>query len=479
MSSARSQSPQFHFMNIGPIKKAAFGLGDLTIIAGRNNTGKTSLVYALYGFLKWWQSPQGLRTLLSQKQDERLFRFDVRSVASDVLAKGHVQCPFDGKSLRKTRQALIRSLTQDFSKQRLPSVFGTRTNAFENSSCSVALGEYPLSVNASSPLVTQNGRYALQYDGKSMVVIREGAPRKALGEHSAEEDFYVLFQRFLLPEIALDPFTVSAERLCISLFSQELNLTRERLEDRVRKGRNGKSAAYDGPLLDEDARRYALPIKDHIDFVQNIHKVEKKKSSIYEEKLFNDIRDMMGGYFKNFEDGVAFWSTARKERKFQIPLHLASPSARGLVDLYFFLRHAAQENHLLIVEEPENHLDTANQIRLARLLRRIARTGVKVLVTTHSDYLIKEINNLVMLYNIVDDDWAEVSQRFGYAVSDALPPHAIRAYTTENGGLQECLVDNYGIDMPVFDEVIDDINRTASHLGSSVIVKEAQSKEKQ
>ena len=27
-------------------------LGDLTIIAGRNNTGKTYLAYTLYGFLK-------------------------------------------------------------------------------------------------------------------------------------------------------------------------------------------------------------------------------------------------------------------------------------------------------------------------------------------------------------------------------------------------------------------------------------------
>ena len=42
----------FRFRKIGPVKDAALELGDLTIIAGRNNTGKTYLTYALYGFLK-------------------------------------------------------------------------------------------------------------------------------------------------------------------------------------------------------------------------------------------------------------------------------------------------------------------------------------------------------------------------------------------------------------------------------------------
>ena len=48
------QSVKFIFKKIGPIKKAELELGDITIIAGRNNTGKTYLVYTLYGFLKQW-----------------------------------------------------------------------------------------------------------------------------------------------------------------------------------------------------------------------------------------------------------------------------------------------------------------------------------------------------------------------------------------------------------------------------------------
>ena len=49
----------FTFRNIGPIENAELQLGDLTIIAGRNNTGKTYLVYNLYGFLKTWENWSG------------------------------------------------------------------------------------------------------------------------------------------------------------------------------------------------------------------------------------------------------------------------------------------------------------------------------------------------------------------------------------------------------------------------------------
>ena len=38
--------------NLGPIKEAEFEIGDLTIICGENNTGKSYLIHATHGFLK-------------------------------------------------------------------------------------------------------------------------------------------------------------------------------------------------------------------------------------------------------------------------------------------------------------------------------------------------------------------------------------------------------------------------------------------
>ena len=41
--------------NLGPLKQAEFELGELTIICGHNNTGKTYVTYAVFGFLFKWR----------------------------------------------------------------------------------------------------------------------------------------------------------------------------------------------------------------------------------------------------------------------------------------------------------------------------------------------------------------------------------------------------------------------------------------
>ena len=49
----------------------------------------------------------------------------------------------------------------------------------------------------------------------------------------------------------------------------------------------------------------------------------------------------------------------------------------------------------MIIEEPEAHLHPAAQTQMAVTLGRLVRAGIRVLVTTHSDWLLKEIGNLM------------------------------------------------------------------------------------
>ena len=48
----------------------------------------------------------------------------------------------------------------------------------------------------------------------------------------------------------------------------------------------------------------------------------------------------------------------------------------------------------LIIEEPEAHLHPGAQADIAVVLARLVRAGVKVIITTHSDWLLEEIGNL-------------------------------------------------------------------------------------
>ena len=55
--------------NLGILKTAEFELGDLTIICGKNNTGKTYAVYTFYGFLKLWRNIISIEPLLKHSRE--------------------------------------------------------------------------------------------------------------------------------------------------------------------------------------------------------------------------------------------------------------------------------------------------------------------------------------------------------------------------------------------------------------------------
>ena len=78
-----------------------------------------------------------------------------------------------------------------------------------------------------------------------------------------------------------------------------------------------------------------------------------------------------------------------------IRLTRASSMVSELAPVVLFLRGAIGRGDTLIIEEPEAHLHPAAQTRMAVTLARMVRAGVRVVVTTHSDWLLKEIGNLM------------------------------------------------------------------------------------
>jgi len=69
---------------------------------------------------------------------------------------------------------------------------------------------------------------------------------------------------------------------------------------------------------------------------------------------------------------------------------------------------ADQQRHhtFLAIEEPEAHLHPGAQADIAVILARLVRAGVRVIITTHSDWLLQEIGNLV-LEGLLEDETDE------------------------------------------------------------------------
>lgn len=75
-----------------------------------------------------------------------------------------------------------------------------------------------------------------------------------------------------------------------------------------------------------------------------------------------------------------------------MPIHRASSAVSELAPLVLFLRHVVKKGDLLIIEEPESHLHPKNQVALAKCIVRLVRTGLNVVVTTHSTYIVERFS---------------------------------------------------------------------------------------
>ena len=85
-----------------------------------------------------------------------------------------------------------------------------------------------------------------------------------------------------------------------------------------------------------------------------------------------------------------------KETK-ALPLMNASSMVSELAPLVLYLRHIVAPGDLLIIEEPESHLHPAMQAAFARQLAQVVKAGIRVIVTTHSEWVLDQFANLVRL----------------------------------------------------------------------------------
>ena len=451
------------FKNIGPIKQAGLELGDLTIIAGQNNTGKTYLVYTLYGFLKWFYE--------YKRHLPRLFRerglFDkIKSIAEKVGAGEKDSISFE--EFETLGMLMLKRYSTLFSLNYIKQIFSSPNGEFDDAKFFIEVEIEKEKINKAAEKKWFRDRKATllcSFDGKAVTFEIDNHENRDLDKDLIEIRLYQLFHQIIESNFP-SPFILSAERFGVSLFYKELDFTKNRLVEKLQNLSNEKkSDPY--RYIEKESARYAQPIKDNIDFTRDLAETQKRKSNLPINNL-RSVSKIMDGYYKytakNSE--IRFISKRRGENRFDIPLHLASSSARGLSDLYFYLKHVAQQGQMLIIDEPESHLSPTNQMLMARLLAFCVNSGLKVLLTTHSDYLIKEFNNLIMLSNEFEGkDKFLTRNKKNYTADDYLKPESVKAYTCENRTLKSCDVDKTGIDMPVFDDAINKINKVSNELG--------------
>lgn len=436
--------------NIGALKQAEFTLGDLTIICGGNNTGKTYATYALYGFLHFWTNS-----------------FTIEVPDADVLSLlygGRID--LDLEDYIHQAPAIFNEASEVFTPL-LPNVFASSEKKFSDSCFSTEISPDDIRTNSTfvrtmGSAKTQLFTIAKEQNSKTVtisllvdkenVTISQDVVKKIIGD--ALKD--ILFGQVVPP-----PFIASAERTGAAIFRKEHFFTRNEISEPF----------SDLPFPSDGA--YALPVKFNLFFTDQLELISKRDSYIalnYPE-ILNDFTDIIGGEYHVTDTDELYF--APKGGRIKLTMDESSSSVRSLVEIGFYLRHSARRGDMLMVDEPELNLHPENQRRVARLLARLVNVGIKVFITTHSDYIIKELNTLIML-NRDDQRLKNLAAREGYGKTEFLDPGKVRVYIAEETLVKldgakrrtrcQTLVpadidERYGIEARSFDTTIEEMNR--------------------
>ena len=377
--------------NLGILKHAKFSLGDLTIICGGNNTGKTYATYALYGFLRNWR--ELVRFPVSDAQSQRL------------LTDGTLKIDL-GQYVNTAAQTLA-AACENYTAQ-LDTVFAAPKTQFHKTRFRLETGALHVCNKTYHKIASEAGGCPCSVSkrkGSEEMTVALSAKRTEVNPNAVAETLRMHIGDAIFSDAFLNPFILSAERTSAAIFQH---------------------------LQQVDYSHCPLPIKDQVDWAHGFKDIASCKSFIAREhpEVLEDFATIIGGN-ADITDHIAEYGLRRLtlEGANSLTMLESSSAVRSLVDLGLYLRCVAQKGDLLMIDLPEIGLHPINQCRIARLFARLINIGVKVFITTHSDYIVKELNTLIMLNHDDKPHLKRIAEENGYQHDELIKAAQVKVYT--------------------------------------------------
>ena len=457
---------KFTIENLGALDYAELELADLTIVCGQNNTGKTYVTYLVFCLLSKWR--QFIDVDLSQ---------DLLSLKKNGLVRIDLAERVEKHWPQLCNAALDRFLVA------FPEMMASRSELFAKlkMKIEIPLGAAWKARNFKSELRSAQGSLlvtmikAADSSEIELVALESGELRGqsivALGQF-IEDRLFDLLLKESIPTI----FIASTERTGATTFRKQLNLAMSKFQELlIQAHKDGADSMAPDRVFNTMYVRhdYALPVRRNVEFVNQLPDANSEDGELFKQHpdLLKKFEMIVGGSYSTNKEGITVFQP--HGTKLKLGLGEVSSSVRSLLIVWYWLKHVARKGEMLVLDEPELNLHPANQRRLARFIAALINHGVKVFLTTHSDYIVKELNTLIMLNQPSDKISSILEQLPDYCADDKLNSASVALYMAQKeymlrpGGKRKTqtmtlvradISPTLGIEAKSFDETIDDMN---------------------
>lgn len=444
--------------NLGNVEYGEVDLSKrLTVFCGPNNTGKTYVSYILYSLLK----------------QQVIYDHTGRPNLDSVFVNGTASTELNLEKLSKYRQSKILSISNS-----LESIFGIsdsdKLSLFKDLKIQYSMSDKDFEKMAKSVALN----FTFDWNGMD-IIVNKGMNSTMVtfrcdkGPTKVPEDSYFFSWRMMteIYDRLIDyPFVQSCifpvERNSIYTFNKELSIQRNELIEQMQALKDNRKLGYDSvDRLLGRSTRYPMAIRDCLSVANDLNNLKKRRSqySNFAESL---EQQLLGGKITVTKEGEMEFIPKRGQR---LPIQLSASIVKTLSSLTFYLKHLATCGDLIIIDEPEMNLHPDAQVELAHIFGQMVNNGLNLLISTHSDYIIRELNNMITLGSI--SDRKQVIEELKYTEEETLKAEDISVYLFKpkrrNSRVSTIVpieVKADGFSMETIDEVINMLNDNSDRI---------------
>ena len=445
--------------NLGAIKEACINLNKrLTVFCGPNNTGKTYVSYIIYALTN---ESMSLPLLL----DEKLLQ--------QFLETGKFGLDLDIDKLYEFRENQLKLI-----RDSLDSIFGISEEKVKSYFSDFIISFLVEKDDFERKILAEEFSLMIPVNDLVVNVVKKATDLSVTVENVSEKKItgsYVDVIRYKLYThicslLAFYPITSSCifpvERNSIYTFNKELSIQRNVLIDQMQELSSKKNYnPFD--ILFKRTTRYPMAVRDGLEIADDLINIQNRKSRYY--SFADELeKELLHGKVSISKDGEVLFAS-EKAKTTRIPIHLTASIVKTLASLTFYLRYWAKENDLIIIDEPELNLHPDSQIVLARIFARLLNNGFRLLISTHSDYIIRELNNLIMLSEVRPEIAQKARELGQYREDEYISASEVSAYlfNYQKRGkvvVKSIEVSDAGFEVATIDEAISRLNAVSEEL---------------